>query len=1839
MVQALLRLFVLISVITQASTAFAALQPPDGQPFSNNFGGFYAKTLINGSNGDKNLVNMDHINTDTSPSIQFFNTYGTSGTLTIHASRAGSAASFTVTDYNSGATYVTFPGDTAADFRSRIGLFRIVALKANANVNIRLNDSTYASTEYYPITVDFVPDEPASLSGRDWLEAGLNHEYKRAYIMALLQAISDVNDVGEDVKQMKFALGVADTLLTMGTSALIPDPDDASKLILDTNLASSLPKVGSEVDGIIKGVSCAADDAVIEAGSQLYDHAMALVNFAGGNPLGVYQTLMNDAALISIYSMGLYKADDVEELVNANMLVNKILLRQLNRGDSSKYMDYHVRNLAEEFAEYTEDQCDWFSDKLGCGLDNYDPDTVSKLYVRAWDRIQDWITRKKTQSNPYWDVDGDGLSNATEISTGSDPNNPVSPPPPSGQLALTAPSSSFTIAQGEPVTIRWSGANLPADAVKVTVQGPDGGRTIDNSAPASGSMTYTIPDSANLGSYKIVVSALGDSSISAQSPSFTVTSSVGSCSGEYCPVVSGAAQGLIPGHDYTVSWAINYSHLHEFRIYLEGNGYRRCFTPIGIGESAGSKTFSLAPDTYPVADGYTIALYQDINGTSGDLLGRSAPFAIGPSPTVSLVYPLNNEIWDAGTRHTVTWNCNGDNGNEASIRISPDNGDRYYILDDGPNTGSFTWTVSYTAPDGPSSLKVNTLAGVDSVREIIINNKRTITATRSEGGWISNEGTSTHGYGASATFTMTPDEFCRVKDVLLNGVSKGAVTTLTIDSIESNYTIHAEFEDTRRTIVPSYIGGGSISPREPRTYILGSDSAVYTFTPLDGWRVKDVLVNGVSQGAITSYTFNNIQEDGTIQAIFEVIPVPVEFSSDTDRTIMGGIPYQTPYPAVTNGTSPISWSLIAPPAGMVVDSETGVVHWPYPEHVDGGHLITLRATNGAGTTDRSWRLNVIYNIPGNARPVPDAGDDPVVSSGDTATLDGSGSSDAEGGIATWHWEQTGGPAVTINGADTATPTLTIPDSVTDAVLTFTLTVTDADGQEESTSVQVVVSSDPSFLLAQGRKRLLSATASGVREAKAMLDKAMAAGGASFPERDEVRLYLALADLGMRLIGEGTAQIDTLADVLAQYGLHIEGDGPETLRLARVDRLPAQTPDDTLLRQWIRNDLVPELASAKALFAELAAADFVATIPAGDGPFVRDTELDKGDLLLLETAVDATTAACRMIAALNVDLSRNRITDIMDRAATYGLGDFYALLDTLPSLLRFDSTPDKEASRQAVLDAIDTYERASAYIRTQDGDAIPGADELLTIAAEKQADEASFRAELAELRQSILSGSIWTTPGDVSVDAQPLFDASGPDPHDMLPEIDALDYLRTGTVGSGLGRDATLGGILPAMTQNDWSIQMCRTFSGVSGFHYERTGCGFAGYTTCSAANRSRLFVGTNYGVEEYTLAADAPVYYNSDSYDQMTVDVYNAYTAQNGNVTAHGISTDGALHPIMSQWSGGPRVFAMDADQGLVAYSSGDWSGGLYNLRVLDSRSYRSFFQSNGNVVPGPSWMYLWGDVIELNGDRMYFLPPTSEQRYQSRISIYDLASGNSNVEAASVTVPFNVTAMKEVRGYLYLSGYGAGLTVVDVRSPSNPVILGSYKWFSGATYSSMKLVGDTLMLAGKPMLTVVDVSTPSTPVFVASAQGDSIVGSTGLVMDAGTAMFHTWNAVQYFDVSLIDSDRDGLDDAWERRHFGDLSQGRKDDADRDGLSNYMEMYLDASPKLADSDNDGMDDGWEYEHMLFVSHPDASWDVDGDGYDNLSEFRGGSDPCSNATIPGPTGASALIPITTLLLGD
>jgi uncharacterized repeat protein (TIGR02543 family) len=149
-------------------------------------------------------------------------------------------------------------------------------------------------------------------------------------------------------------------------------------------------------------------------------------------------------------------------------------------------------------------------------------------------------------------------------------------------------------------------------------------------------------------------------------------------------------------------------------------------------------------------------------------------------------------------------------------------------------------------------------------------NTCTITASAGANGSISPSGAVSVAYGTSQTFTITPAEGYRIADVLVDGSSVGAVSTYTFTDVTADHTIEASFAVvTSLTIEASAGDGGTISPSGSISVKKG-ESITFKISPIDGYYVTDVIVDGKSVGTVYCYTFKNVTSNHSISAVFDI---------------------------------------------------------------------------------------------------------------------------------------------------------------------------------------------------------------------------------------------------------------------------------------------------------------------------------------------------------------------------------------------------------------------------------------------------------------------------------------------------------------------------------------------------------------------------------------------------------------------------------------------------------------------------------------------------------------------------------------------------------------------------------------------------------------------------------------------------------------------------------------------------------------------------------------------------------------------------------------------------------
>jgi hypothetical protein len=276
--------------------------------------------------------------------------------------------------------------------------------------------------------------------------------------------------------------------------------------------------------------------------------------------------------------------------------------------------------------------------------------------------------------------------------------------------------------------------------------------------------------------------------------------------------------------------------------------------------------------------------------------------------------------------------------------------------------------------------------------------------------------------------------------------------------VTANHTISASFSAISYTLTATAGANGSISPSGSVSVSSGG-SQTFTISANSGYNISDVSVDGASVGAVSSYTFSNVCANHTISASFSTNQPPVA-DAGPDQTVDEG---QTVVLSGSNsrdmddGIASMQWQQVQGPTVTLSGATQAVATFTAPDVGQQGASLVFELTvtdySGAQTSD-TCIVNVSWvNMP----PTAVAGPDQTVNEGQTVTLDATGSSDPDDGIAAYHWVQVQGPSVTLSDAAAAQPTFTAPAVGTQgASLQFELTVTDQGGLQDSDSTIVTV---------------------------------------------------------------------------------------------------------------------------------------------------------------------------------------------------------------------------------------------------------------------------------------------------------------------------------------------------------------------------------------------------------------------------------------------------------------------------------------------------------------------------------------------------------------------------------------------------------------------------------------------------------------------------------------------------------------------------------------------------------------------------------------------------------------
>jgi hypothetical protein len=417
-----------------------------------------------------------------------------------------------------------------------------------------------------------------------------------------------------------------------------------------------------------------------------------------------------------------------------------------------------------------------------------------------------------------------------------------------------------------------SGAAADTQAPVVTVTAPVGGEAWPvGSAQA---ITWTATDNVGVAAIDLAYSTDGGASF--PNPIATGLANTGTYAWTVPTVLSTTARVRATAHDVAGNAGADSSHA-DFAI----TGWAITATPGAHGQILPAGTtvvadgampaFSFSPDPgYHVADVEldAVSLGAIPNYTFPPVHANhalTATFALntadGQPPVVTVTAPTGGEAWGVGTAQAITWSATDNIGvTTVDLAYSTDGGATFpnAIASGLANSGAYNWTLPAVLT---SSARVRVRAhdaagnvGADSSHADFAITGWTVTASAGANGAIAPSGALIVGDGATPAYTITPAAGFHVADVLVDGVSVGAVTNYAFLPVHGNATIAASFAPSDFTVSVTVVGNGTVAKAPDQATYPGGSNVQLTATPDAGWSFAGW--SGDASGSANPLTLN-----------------------------------------------------------------------------------------------------------------------------------------------------------------------------------------------------------------------------------------------------------------------------------------------------------------------------------------------------------------------------------------------------------------------------------------------------------------------------------------------------------------------------------------------------------------------------------------------------------------------------------------------------------------------------------------------------------------------------------------------------------------------------------------------------------------------------------------------------------------------------------------------------------------------------------------------------------------------------------------------------------------------
>jgi streptogramin lyase len=281
-----------------------------------------------------------------------------------------------------------------------------------------------------------------------------------------------------------------------------------------------------------------------------------------------------------------------------------------------------------------------------------------------------------------------------------------------------------------------------------------------------------------------------------------------------------------------------------------------------------------------------------------------------------------------------------------------------------------------TDPTGMNFTLTNLIAN-HTLNIIFSINTNNITVSTGQNGSVSPSSSVAVNYGNDQTFSIAANTHFHISDVSVDNVSVGAVSSYTFTNVIAPHTIAVTFSVDTNTITVSAGANGVITPAGAVVVDYGSDQ-YFTITPDNNYGIADVLVDGTSAGAVSSYNFTAVTAPHTIAATFNANSVtPITPSPTSPKT------YKITASAGTGG-------IISPSGVLTVDAKDNKKFTITP---NSGYYISNIEIDGVGkgslTNYTFSNITSNHSIEANFNAYPTSIDNPtnfVGSAGNSQTV-------------------------------------------------------------------------------------------------------------------------------------------------------------------------------------------------------------------------------------------------------------------------------------------------------------------------------------------------------------------------------------------------------------------------------------------------------------------------------------------------------------------------------------------------------------------------------------------------------------------------------------------------------------------------------------------------------------------------------------------------------------------------------------------------------------------------------------------------------------------------------------